>query len=164
MRIVKASGQVAMSQENWVKSMMFMFKGNHVFYKCWLMAWIKYITTKQNCTLTLKTKSSKIPFCWKYSCKVIWNIKDRFDSRRGRRMSANKKINIFQHQLLYLSSTSNIIENNRQCKSDQPIFCKTVISVSSSVSYRFCTLQIIYTAFNEDFRKAFVKILSKCCK
>ena len=76
--------------------------------ECWLMVdgLAHCITTKQNCTLTLKTKSSKIPFCWKYSCKVIWNIKDRFDSRRGRRMSANKKFNIFQHQLLYLSINS----------------------------------------------------------
>ena len=161
MRIVKASGQVAMSQENWVKSMMFMFKGNHVFYKCWLMAWIKYITTKQNCTLTLKTKSSKIPFCWKYSCKVIWNIKDRFDSRRGRRMSANKKFNIFQHQLLYLSSTSNMIDS---VKVTNPYFVKLLLVCHLQFLYLFCTFQIIYTAFNEDFRKAFVKILSKCCK
>ena len=79
---------------------------------CWLMAWLTDITTKQNCTLTLKTKSSKIPFCWKYSCSVIWNIKDRFDSSRGRRMSANKKFNIFQHQLLYLFIPSNITDNS----------------------------------------------------
>ena len=140
--------------------MMFMFKGNNVF---WMLidGLAHCITTKQNCTLTLKTKSSKIPFCWKYSCKVIWNIKDRFDSRRGRRMSANKKFHIFQHQLLYVSITFNIIDT---LKVTNPYFVKLLLVCHLQFLYLFCTFQIIYTAFNEDFRKAFVKILSKCCK